>query len=195
MSQIRRTRGVGGQGSGVRKRAGGDRSPSTGPKGGSRGSGSRPPTPDLRHPALRPGQKLTLSFRSLNLDGAGVAVAGPVRVAVPFALPGEEAIVEITRGGRRPEGKIVSLVRKSAHAATPQCRHFGVCGGCQWQHLSYVAQLENKTRLVRAHLEEVLRGAGGVVRETVGAAPWEDRDLVQVAVGLRRGQVVGGYLM
>src|SRR2546425_2228515 len=120
MSQIRRTRGVGGQGSGVRNRAGGDRSPSTGPKGGSRGSGSRPPTPDLRHPALRPGQKLTLSFRSLNLDGAGVAVAGPLRVAVPFALPGGEAIVEITRGGGRPQGKIVSLVGKSPPPPIPQ---------------------------------------------------------------------------
>src|SRR3989442_11544411 len=137
MSQIRRTRGVGGQGSGVRNRAGGDRSPSTGPKGGSRGSGSRPPTPDLRHPALRPGQKLTLSFRSLNLDGAGVAVAGPLRVAGPVALPGGEAIVEITRGGGRPQGKIVSLGRKSPRAPTPPCRPLGGCGGCQWEHLSY----------------------------------------------------------
>src|SRR2546428_7132281 len=193
MSQIRRPRGVGGQGSGVRNRAAGDRSPSTGSKGGSRGSGSRPPTPDLRHAALRTGQKLTLSFRSFNLDGAGVAVAGPLRVAVPFALPGEEAIVEITRGGRRPEGKIVSLVRKSAHTAIPQCRHFGVCGGCQWQHLSYDAQLAYKTRLVRAHLEDVLQGAGGVVRETVGAAPWAYRNRVQAAFALRRDKVVVGY--
>src|SRR2546422_11695012 len=99
MSQIRRARGVGGQGSGVRNRAGGGRSPSTGPKGGSRGSGGRPPTPDLRHPALRAGQKLTLSFRSLNLDGAGVAVAGPLPVAVPVRLAGGGAVGGTTRGG------------------------------------------------------------------------------------------------
>jgi len=159
-----------------------------------RGSGAPGPRPEARQlVALRAGQKLTLSFRSLNLEGAGVAVAGPLRVAVPFALPGEEAIVEITRGGRRPEGKIVSLVRKSAHAAIPQCRHFGVCGGCQWQHLSYDAQLEHKTRLVRAHLEDVLQGAGGVVREAVGAAPWEYRNRVQAAFALRRDKVVVGY--
>lgn len=143
--------------------------------------------------SLRPGQKLTLSFRSLNLDGAGVAAAGTLRVAVPFALPGEEAIVEITRGGRRPEGKIVTLVRKSAHAAIPQCRHFGVCGGCQWQHLSYDAQLEHKTRLVRAHLEDVLRGTGGEVRDAVGASPWEYRNRVQAAFALRQDKVVVGY--
>lgn len=154
----------------------------------------RDPSPKSRAPgSLRPGQKLTLAFRSLNLDGAGVAPAGSLRVAVPFALPGEEAIVEITRGGRRPEGKIVSLVRKSAHAAIPRCRHFGVCGSCQWQHLSYDAQLEHKTRLVRAHLEDVLRDPALTVRDAVGAAPWEYRNRVQAAFALRQDKIVAGY--
>src|SRR2546428_1350414 len=95
-----------------------------------RGSGAPGPRPEARQlVALRAGQKLTLSFRSLNLDGAGVAVAGPLRVAVPFALPGGEAVVGNTRGRRRPQGKIVSLGRETAHAAIPQCRHFGLGGG------------------------------------------------------------------
>src|SRR2546430_10071297 len=155
------------QSRGVRK--GGTRDSGLGTKDNRRRGQSPVPSPQSRSlVSLRAGQKLTLSFRSLNLDGAGVAVAGPLRVAVPFALPGEEAIVEITRGGRRPEGKIVSLVRKSAHAAVPQCRHFGVCGGCQWQHLSYAAQLEHKTRLVRGEPEDALRGGTLNVSETVG---------------------------
>src|SRR5206468_13074540 len=125
----------------VRKAAGGGRKGGTrdarlGTKGHPPRGQSPGPSPQSRSlVSLRPGQKLTLSFRSLNLDGAGVATAGSQRIAVPFALPGEEAIVEITRGGRRPEGKLVSLVRKSAHAAPPPCRHYGVCGGCQRQHL------------------------------------------------------------
>src|SRR5947209_10711496 len=175
------------------------RRPQTGGTGASRsptrrGSGAAGPRPEARQlVALRAGQKWTLSFRSLNLDGAGVAVAGPLRVAVPFALPGEEAIVEITRGGRRPEGKIVSLVRSSVPPTPPPCRHFVVCGGCQWQHLSYAAQLEHKTRLVRAHLEYVLRDATLTVRDAVGAAPWEYRNRVQAAFALRQDKVVVGY--
>src|SRR2546427_11068481 len=103
-----------------------------------RGSGAPGPRPEARQlVALRAGQKLTLSFRSLNLDGAGVAVAGPLRVAVPFALAGGGAIVEISGGGGRPGGKIVSLVRETARAPTPQCRHFGRCGGGQWEELAY----------------------------------------------------------
>jgi len=180
------------QSRGVRK--GGTRDSGLGTKDNRRRGQSPVPSPQSRSlVSLRPGQKLTLSFRSLNLDGAGVATAGSQRIAVPFALPGEEAIVEITRGGRRPEGKIVSLVRKSAHAAPPPCRHFGVCGGCQWQHLSYAAQLEHKTRLVRAHLEDALRDATLTVRDAVGAAPWEYRNRVQAAFGLRQDKVVVGY--
>lgn len=164
-------------------------------RGGRRATGVGPSgsTPRAYPVSLRPGQKLTLSFRTVNLDGAGVASAGHLQVAVPFALPGEEAIVEITNGGRRPEGKIVTLVRKSPRAAAPRCRHFGVCGGCQWQHLSYDAQLEHKTRLVRTHLEPVLRGTGSVVHNAVGASPWEYRNRVQAAFALRQDKVVVGY--
>src|SRR5438445_4265991 len=145
------------QSRGVRK--GGTRDSGLGTKDNRRRGQSPVPSPQSRSlVSLRPGQKLTLSFRSLNLDGAGVATAGSQRIAVPFALPGEEAIVELTRGGRRPAGKIVSLVRKSAHAAPPPCRHFGVCGGCPAQHLSYAAPLEHKTPRLRAPPEDAPPG-------------------------------------
>lgn len=170
MSQTRRTQGVRGRGSGV--------------------SGHR--APDPRPPAVRVGQKLTLAFRAVDLDGAGLAPAGHLHVAVPFALPGEEALVEITRGGRRPEGKIVTLLRKSPRATAARCRHFGVCGGCQWQHLAPDAQLTHKTHLVRAHLQAALGGAD-VVRDAVGASPWEYRNRVQAAFALRQDKVVVGY--
>ncbi len=171
-------------------------SPSPSPRRGE-GRGkrlTRSPKPGARQSvSLRPGQKLTLAFRAVNLDGAGLAPAGHLHVAVPFALPGEEALVEITRGGRRPEGKIVTLVRKSPRATAPRCRHFGVCGGCQWQHLAPDAQLAHKTQLVRAHLQAALEGADAVVRDTVGASPWEYRNRVQAAFALRQDKVVLGY--
>lgn len=143
--------------------------------------------------ALRPGQKVTLSFRAMNLDGAGVAVSGQQAVAVPFALPGEEAVVEITRGGRRPEGKIVALIRKAARTAAPPCRHFGRCGGCQWQHLSYEGQLAQKTTLVKQYLAPVLRDTGAAVRDAVGADPWGYRNRIQAAFDVRQDKVVAGY--
>ena len=70
----------------------------------------------------------------MNADGAAVGPTGAQRVSVPFGIPGEEALVEIVRGGVRPEGKILTLLRKSPQTAAPRCRHFGVCGGCATQH-------------------------------------------------------------
>ncbi|MDR7509120.1 MAG: 23S rRNA (uracil(1939)-C(5))-methyltransferase RlmD [Armatimonadota bacterium] len=152
------------------------------------------PAPRPRAPAtLRVGMKVTVAVQSVNLEGDGVGAVGARRVAVPFALPGEEAVVEITRAGRRAEGTIVALVRRSADSIPPRCRHFGACGGCQWQHAAYPAQLAYKTALVREALRPVLDGTGAVVREAVGADPWAYRQRVQAAVGLRRDRVVAGY--
>src|SRR2546426_9029290 len=75
---------------------------------------ARGPKPEAHQFAsLRPGQKLTLSVRGLNLDGAGVATVGSQRVAVPFALPGKEPTGKILPAARRPTEKQVSLRRKT----------------------------------------------------------------------------------
>lgn len=130
----------------------------------------------------------------MNLDGAGVGTVGQQPVAVPFALPGEEALVEITavRHGAA-EGKIISLLRKSPEATAPPCRHFGRCGGCQWQHLGYPAQLAAKTRLVADYLAARLGIPAKIVEATVGADPWGYRNRIHATFAYRRDRVVAGY--
>ena len=154
-------------------------------------SGPRAPASELR--VLRVGQRATLRFSSMNVDGAAVASTGAQQIAVPFALPGEEAVVEITRGGKEAVGKIVTMIRKAAEAAAPRCRHFGRCGGCQWQHLPYDVQLRHKTTLVRESLAPVLRGRHVPVRDAVGASPWEYRNRIQAAFDVRQHRIVAGY--
>lgn len=129
----------------------------------------------------------------MDLDGAAVASTTAQQIAVPFALPGEEAVVEITRGGKAAAGKIVTMIRKAAEAAVPRCRHFGRCGGCQWQHLPYDAQLRHKTTLVRQSLAPVLRGLHVPVRDAIGASPWEYRNRIQATFDVRQHRIVAGY--
>ncbi|MEX0765779.1 MAG: 23S rRNA (uracil(1939)-C(5))-methyltransferase RlmD [bacterium] len=129
----------------------------------------------------------------MDLNGAAVASTGAQQIAVPFALPGEEAVVEITRGGKDAVGKIVTMIRKAAEAAAPRCRHFGRCGGCQWQHLPYDAQLRHKTTLVRESLAPVLRGLHVPVRDAIGASPWEYRNRIQAVFDVRQHRIVAGY--
>ena len=136
---------------------------------------------------------MTVTFKEIEPGGAALGTAGPHAIAVPFAAPGESAVVEVVRGGPHPEGRIVSLLRRSAQAETPRCRHFGVCGGCQWQHLSYESQLQYKTALVRAALAPVLAGAADIVRPAVGGDPWTYRDRLQATVARRGERLVAGF--
>ncbi len=160
-------------------------------------SGTSRSTTAKTRPPERPfhlGQKVTVKFRGMNLEGAGVATGPHQVVAVPFALPGEEAVIEITAPGRRQaQGKIVSLLRKSPEAVAAPCRHFGRCGGCQWQHLSYPAQLHHKTILTREYLKSMLHVTPEMVRPTLGAEPWAYRNRIQAAFAVRRDRLVAGY--
>ncbi|PSH04281.1 MAG: 23S rRNA (uracil(1939)-C(5))-methyltransferase RlmD [Acidobacteria bacterium] len=78
-------------------------------------------------------------------------------VFVPYVLPGEvveASIVEERKGFTR--ASLLEVLTPSPARITPPCPHFGVCGGCQYQHSDYTAQLENKRQILQ---ETVLRGA------------------------------------
>ncbi len=98
---------------------------------------------------LAPGREMIVRFDRMGAGGEALAVIAGREVAVPFAAPGEEARVRILRVERgRARGQLVALRVASPAVVRPRCPHFGRCGGCQWQHLEYPAQLEQKTRLV-----------------------------------------------
>lgn len=53
------------------------------------------------------------------------------------------------------EGKVTAIKKHSADRATPFCIHFGLCGGCSWQHIQYETQLQYKQRQVVDNLERL----------------------------------------
>ena len=78
----------------------------------------------------------------------------PVVVFIPYGAPGDVADVKIVRKKHSyAEGQIVELKTPSPLRRNPACRHFGVCGGCKWQHLPYPDQL----RFKQEQVEQVLR--------------------------------------
>ncbi len=77
-------------------------------------------------------------------------------VFVPFAAPGDVADVQVTKKRRSYlEGRIVRFHGRSPHRTEPVCEHFGICGGCKWQHLSYELQLEAKQQQVTDHFSRI----------------------------------------
>ncbi len=142
---------------------------------------------------LHPGERLTVRFTEVGLDGTAMVRLGAVRLFVPFGVPGEDAIVEVIRGGRRAQGQLVALLRKSPDVVQARCPHFGRCGGCQWQHLRPEAQRRFKTRLVGEYLKEHAGVRRDLVRETIGGESWTYRNGLRAVFGERDGIAVVGF--
>jgi 23S rRNA (uracil1939-C5)-methyltransferase len=103
-------------------------------------------------------------------------------IFVPLTLPGEQVRARVVAEKKsyataEPE----EIVTASPHRVAPACRHFGSCGGCQYQHADYEAQLEIKRVVLRETLE---RGGVPLAKEieTLAAEPWAYRNRIRVAI-------------
>ncbi len=157
------------------------------------------PEPPTRHPrggglgTTHVGERLTVHFSAVDPNGWAVARLGPVTVTVPFGVPGEDAVVEVTKGGRRAEARLIALLRKSPDVIQARCRHFGRCGGCQWQHLTPHLQRRLKTRLAKEFLKEYADVRRDLVAETIGGDAWAYRNTIRAVFAERDGVAVAGY--
>ena len=105
---------------------------------------------------------LTLTTMSNGADAIGRHEGKAI--FVPFAIPGETVRVEIVED--KPtfaRAKLIEVIAPSPDRVTPVCKHFGVCGGCQWQHISYEAQLKWKKQVV---IDQLFR-IGGIASPNV----------------------------
>jgi 23S rRNA (uracil1939-C5)-methyltransferase len=113
-------------------------------------------------------------------DALGYAPDGRP-VFVPFAAPGERARVEVReehKGFLR--ARLLETITPAPERVKPRCRHFGECGGCQFQHLEYAFQLAVKEKILR---EQFLR-LGGIPAAPIrpvlpSPSPWNYRNSVQ----------------
>lgn len=74
------------------------------------------------------------------------------------AAPGDVADVAIYKKRKGVLwGKPIAFHERSPDRVDPFCGHFGVCGGCKWQHVSYDAQLREKERVVRDAFDRIAK--------------------------------------
>jgi 23S rRNA (uracil1939-C5)-methyltransferase len=100
-----------------------------------------------------------ITMEKIVYGGDGLGRVKGQAVFVPFAAPGDQLRVRITNIERNfARGEIVEIVAPSRSRRAAPCPHFGVCGGCQLQHLQYAAQLATKAEFIR----ESLRRMGGI---------------------------------
>lgn len=114
--------------------------------------------------SLAPGQKLQVRVADLAFGGEGVARVGDLVLFVPFVIPGEEVEVEVTEAKKRfVRARLLRVLIPAPERVAPRCPFFGDCGGCQYQHLAYDAQLRWKHKQVA----DVLQRIGGISGEVI----------------------------
>lgn len=131
--------------------------------------------------APKPARSALVQIEKPIYGGSFLARLDGKATFVPLTLPGEEARVRITEDKQsyataEPE-EILTL---SPDRITPQCPHFGTCGGCNYQHADYATQLTLK----RAILRETLERAGVPAPENIhvlSGNPWHYRNRIRLA--------------
>lgn len=135
---------------------------------------------------------ITLELTDMAHGGDAVGRYDGRAVFVPLGIPGETVRVCVEHEHKRfANARLLEVVEPSPDRVTPPCRYFGLCGGCQWQHIAYEAQLRFKEGIVRNQLQRLGGQYETLVRPVIGMdEPWGYRNHVQLTMD-RRGQL--GY--
>jgi 23S rRNA (uracil1939-C5)-methyltransferase len=123
---------------------------------------------------------IDVKIEKLVYGGEGLGHHEGATVFAPLVLPGE--LVRVTPVEQKKKfirAKLDAIVEPSPERIAPKCRHFGDCGGCDYQHIPYEHQVEYKTEILR----ETLRRLGrvdwtGPITAHV-SEPWHYRNRAQ----------------
>jgi 23S rRNA (uracil1939-C5)-methyltransferase len=102
-------------------------------------------------------------------------------VFVPFGLPGEQVRIRLVEEKKNfARGELLEILEPSPERIAAKCKHFGECGGCHYQNLSYGAQLKAKTEIVRDQLQRIAKIKDPPVQPMIESPnPWNYRNHVQ----------------
>lgn len=99
-----------------------------------------------------------LELTAMAHGGSALGRHNKRTIFVPYTIPGERIEARITEDrGRIAFAEGVTLLEASADRVYPRCKHFGPgrCGGCQWQHIDYPAQLLLKQDVLADQLARI----------------------------------------
>jgi 23S rRNA (uracil1939-C5)-methyltransferase len=123
---------------------------------------------------------MEVRIEKLVYGGDGLAHHDGHTVFVPLVLPGE--LVEIESSARKKKfirGRLERVVESSAERVAAPCPHYGRCGGCQYQHMPYEAQLRYKAEILRETLGRIGRIQWTGAIETQASPPFGYRNRAQ----------------
>lgn len=99
-------------------------------------------------------EKITIT--DVAAEGKALAKVNDLVIFVPYVVPGDVVDLQIKRKKNHyAEAVAVKFHEYSPERAEPFCQHYGVCGGCKWQCLSYENQIKYKQKQVFDNLSRI----------------------------------------
>lgn len=106
----------------------------------------------------------------ISNEGAGVGKKDGKVIFVDGAVPGDIVNTLVFKKKKDwASGKLDQIVKPSQHRIDAECQHFGLCGGCKWQHLDYKAQLQFKQKFVIDAFERIAKVPYQTRHEIIGS--------------------------
>ncbi|MCL2682660.1 MAG: 23S rRNA (uracil(1939)-C(5))-methyltransferase RlmD [Bacteroidales bacterium] len=97
-----------------------------------------------------------VKIEGLAAEGKAITHIDQKVCFVPFAAPGDVVDLQITNKRKQfLEAKVIKYHKLGEIRRKPLCEHFGICGGCKWQHLPYDVQLDHKQQTTIDHLQRI----------------------------------------
>ena len=99
-------------------------------------------------------EKITIT--DVAAEGKALAKVNDLVVFVPYVVPGDVVDLQVKRKKNKyAEAVAVNFHEYSPQRAVPFCQHYGVCGGCKWQCLTYADQIKYKQKQVTDNLTRI----------------------------------------
>lgn len=94
-------------------------------------------------------EEIELTIDTLTNLGLGLGRFNNWVVMVPYTLPKERVRARIYKNYKNySQADLLEILEASPERTEPLCKLFGTCGGCQYQHLNYLAQLKYKQQQI-----------------------------------------------
>jgi 23S rRNA (uracil1939-C5)-methyltransferase len=121
-----------------------------------------------------------ITIEKLIYGGEGLAHHDGSTVFVPFVLPAERiAAAPVEQKKKFIRARAERLLEASPDRVSARCPHFGVCGGCDYQHIPYDSQLKYKTEILRETLRRIGRIEWPGEIRSHPSPPWGYRNRAQ----------------
>lgn len=143
-----------------------------------------------------PETPVRVSIESLAHDGRGVTHVNDKVVFIDEALPDEELEFVYTESRRDyAEGKVHEVISPSPLRVDAECAHFGVCGGCSFQHVREDAQIELKQGLLQEQFRHLAKLEISELWEPLTGPAWGYRHKARMGVKFvpKKNRVLVGF--